>query len=154
MLSKIILSILLATVFLSTVGVNAVLAQANSKATEIRARVNKYGVGKKVSVTLTDGVKYKGRIKKINQDDFSVEIRKSTQTKTFSYDDVKKIKKSSYAKWIIIGAGIAGAVIVSAIAATSICRGTLFLTKMRMEMTILPGKSYAEDLFFFASSAT
>ena len=118
---KIKVSILLISIFLSTFGVVSGSAQASAKITKIRAKVEKYGAGKKVSVTLTDGTKYKGRIKEISRNDFSVQARKTNQTNKFSYSEVAKIKKSSYTKWIIIGV-VAGAVTAVMIPLSIRCR--------------------------------
>ena len=106
--------ILLVVLLFSTIGVEANLAQTGSKTEEIRAKVTEYGIGKKVTVKLRDDTKFKGEISGIDQDSFSVKDSKSNTSKTFTYDEVSKIKKSSYTKWIVIGvvAAVAVAVII------------------------------------------
>ena len=49
--------ILLVVLLFSTIGVEANLAQTDSKTEEIRAKVTKYGIGKKVTVKLRDRYK-------------------------------------------------------------------------------------------------
>jgi len=118
---KISASLLLVAVIFSSLSVTTVFSQADDNIAEIRARVNDYGVGKKVSVTLKHGVKYKGKIGEIDQDGFSVRDKKTKKSIKFSYADVEKVKKSSYTKWIIIGVA-AGAAIAVFIPLSQRCR--------------------------------
>jgi uncharacterized membrane protein len=117
--SKII--ILLVVLLFSTIGVGVNLAQTDSKTEKIRAKVTKYGIGKKVTVQLQFDEKFKGEISSIEKDSFSVRIPKSNTSKTFTYSEVMDIKKPSYAKWIVIGV-VAAVATVAIIALDRRCR--------------------------------
>ena len=111
MITKCKASMFLLAILLGNFGASIGWAQkADADAAKVKDKVAEYGVGKKVSVKLNDGSKFKGRISEINADDFSVKPKKGN-SETFSYGDVAKIKKSSLTKWITIGAVAAGAVI-------------------------------------------
>jgi hypothetical protein len=113
---------LLVGLLISSVGAVANLAQTDSQTEAVRAKVAKYGVGKKVTVTLRDSTKIRGKIGSIDQDGFSLEESGSDTSRSFTYDEVGKIKKASNTKWIVIGVAAGAAAVVGLVLLDKRCR--------------------------------
>ena len=75
-----------------------------------------WGPKTRVEVRLQDGTKLKGSISAAGEDTFTIADSKTGTTRTMSYADVTRVKKSggglSARSWIIIGAAATAAVIV------------------------------------------
>ncbi len=121
MYKQIFTTIIFIALAMATFGTQPVSAQSAESAEKIRAKVNKYGAGKKVTVLLKFDKKEIGEIRDINADDFTIADSSTGEIKSFSYSEVVSVKKKSYAKWIAIGAVVAGAV-VAVVVLTLPCR--------------------------------
>lgn len=90
---------------------------------QIKIKVNKLGTGEKAQATITtkDGVKTKGYISRVGDDDFVIRDRKTDAATTIRYADVTKVDRHtgghSIARNILIGVAIGSAVVVIAIVA-------------------------------------
>ena len=102
--------------------VNVISGQQNAVELDrrIKAQVNDWGAGAKVTVFLKDGTKVRGSIGQILDDSFDVTLNKQTQSSIISYRDVQKVKRrgwSTTAK-LAVGGLIGGAVLVGLLMAT------------------------------------
>ena len=88
---------------------------------KVRFEVNKR-VGKKVVVTMRAGTKMKGSISNVLPDSFDLIDEKTRQPTTIPFKDVEKVRKQGWstgakvALGVAIGAGIAAAVVLGALA--------------------------------------
>ncbi len=90
---------------------------------QVKVQVNRVGTGEKAraTITTTDGVKTKGYISRVGDDDFLIRDRKTDAPITIRYADVVKVDRAtpghSIARNILIGVAIGSAVVVIAIVA-------------------------------------
>ena len=115
MITKKLVSLVMAVLLLHAVGVVSLPAfarttQGEERAAKVRAEVARRGVGKKagVRVRLQNGEKLKGYISQTGQDSFTV-TDKDGQTRTLAYGDVTEVKGRgglSLGAKLGIGAGI------------------------------------------------
>jgi sRNA-binding regulator protein Hfq len=115
-------TIFLVAVMLLLTNVNMIVGQQSAVELDrrIKARVNDYGAGAKVTVFLKDGTKVRGSIGQILDDSFDVTLNNETQSSIISYRDVQKIKRrgwSTTAK-VAVGGVIGAAVLVGLLMAT------------------------------------
>jgi hypothetical protein len=81
--------------------------------TTVEAQVQKFGVGKDVKVTLTDGQKLRGNIASIGGSSFAIALRKKHTEKRIPYNDVAVIKDPGPLVWILVGAAVAVIIIIA-----------------------------------------
>ncbi len=91
-------------------------AQETPQAAKVKAKVQKRGIGEKsrVRAQLVNGSEVKGYISKIEETSFTVTDKKTGQTTTVSYVDVRKIQGPGFSKGdkILIGVGVGVVVLV------------------------------------------
>jgi preprotein translocase subunit SecF len=126
-------AIILSGILLSTIfGAQTAEARAADpaeQASEVRAKVQKMGVGAdaRVEVKLRDDSKVKGYVSAANEESFTVTDSKTGAARTFDYAEVSRVNKaggSSTRKKILIGAAVAAGVIVGIIfAREALCDG-------------------------------
>ena len=81
-------------------GTTQVRTQETPQAAKIKAKVQTRGIGKKsrVRAKLVDGTEVKGYISKIEEASFTVTDKKTSQTTTIPYADVRKIRGPGWSK--------------------------------------------------------
>ena len=93
------------------------------KPTKVKADVEKRGIGEKsrVKVELVNGTEAKGYVSKVDNASFEVPDKKTTQTTTIRYAEVKKIRGPGLSKGatIAIVAGV-GVVVVAVVIAVGL----------------------------------
>ena len=108
---------------------DAKAADPSRQASEVKAKVQKAGVGSdaRVEVKLRDDSKVKGHVSAAGEDSFTVTDSKTGAARTFNYSEVAKVSKaggSSTRKNILIGAAVAAGVVVAIIfARAALCDG-------------------------------
>lgn len=120
------LSFVMSAVFL--LGPALTTASANTQSSkqpltieQVKVQVARVGTGDKARATITtkDGVKTKGYISRVGDDDFVIRDRKTDAATTIRYADLAKVERHtgghSIARNILIGVGIGAGVVVIAI---------------------------------------
>jgi hypothetical protein len=115
-------TVFLMAVILLLANVNVIVGQQTAVELDrrIKARVNDYGAGAKVTVFLKDGTKVRGSIGQILDDSFDVTLNDQTQSSIISYRDVQNVKRrgwSTTAK-VTVGGLIGAAALVGLLMAT------------------------------------
>jgi hypothetical protein len=125
----IILSGILLSAIFGAPSASAKAADPARQASEVKAKVEKVGVGSdsRVEVKLRDDSKVKGYVSAAGEDSFTVTDSKTGAARTFNYSEVAKVSKaggSSTRKNILIGAAVAAGVVVAIIfAREALCDG-------------------------------
>jgi hypothetical protein len=126
---SIILSGILLSAIFGAQSSSAKGADPARRATEVKAKVQKIGVGSdaRVEVKLRDDSKVKGYLSAAGEDSFTVTDTKTGSARTLNYAEVSSVSKSggsSTRKKILIGAAVAAGVIVGIIfAREALCDG-------------------------------
>ena len=110
------LTIFLVAVVLLFTNVDVIVGQQSAVELDrqVKAQLNKFGAGAKITVYLKDGTKVRGSVGQILDDSFDVTLNDETKSSVISYRDVQKIKRrgwSTTAK-VVVGGLIGAAVLV------------------------------------------
>src|SRR5687768_4576727 len=92
------LTIFLVAVVLLFTNVDVIVGQQSAVELDrqVKAQLNKFGAGAKITVYLKDGTKVRGSVGQILDDSFDVTLNDETKSSVISYRDVQKIKRRGW----------------------------------------------------------